>query len=291
MIDCSLRVRRIFPNQWPPLSRARLASPIGNYHGYVGGLRTQGAVLLRLQIWLGTCLILISCGEVTGLPRSSAVPVVQILLVAGEPSQVASVQYSSPADSLVPRVSRPVRADSVALELIAPDGTHTPFSPVAGLATRFEAQQTVLPGAAYRLAGTVAGVQFSSTVTVPGPLDIRLPLEDTLRLPSTSVTASLEFSWHASGAVSYVVRHLDDTGLALFTQAIADTTGTLLLFPRFDSQAHTTHLAVWAYEQSAMTFFLNLGGEDPVRGEGGAVIGFGAATPASPEKTIIWQGP
>jgi hypothetical protein len=219
------------------------------------------------------------------------VPVVQLLLVANQPIQVATVQYSSPADSLVPRVTRPVRADSVALELIAPDGTHTPFSPVAGSATRFEAQQTVVPGGAYQLSGTVAGVEIFSAVIVPGPLEIRVPLEDTLRLSASTTTVFLDFSWSAAGAASYVSRHLDDDGVTLLTQATADTTGSLFLFPRFDSQADTTHLAVWAYEQSATTFFVNGGGEDPVVGQGGAVIGFGAATPASPEKTIVWQGP
>ena len=243
-------------------------------------------------VWLGICSILISCGEVTGPPRPSAVPVVQLLLVANQPIQIASVQYSSPADSLVPRVTHPVRADSVALELIAPDGTHTPFSPVAGSATQFEAQQTVLPGATYLLSGTVAGVEFSSSVIVPGLLDIRVPLEDTLRLSSTSdFLVFLDFSWSAPGAASYVIRHLNHDGLVEFTFATADTIGTFPLFPRFDSQADTTHLVVWAYEPSGATFFLNLGGEDPVPSEGSAVIGFGAATPASTEKTIVWEGP
>jgi hypothetical protein len=193
----------------------------------------------------------------------------------------------------VPRIPRSVRADSVALELIAPDGTHTPFSPVAGSAIRFEAPLTIIPNAAYQLSGMVAGVQFSSSVTVPGPLEIRLPLEDTVRLqlPSTSFTTSLKFAWHASGAVSYVVRHLFDNELPLFTVAIADTTGSLDIWPAFESQADTTHLEIWAYEQSATTFFLNLGGEQPVAGQEGIVIGFGAATPASPEKTIVWQVP
>jgi hypothetical protein len=248
-------------------------------------------MLLRLQLWLGIGLLLTSCGEVTGPPRASAVPVVQLLLVANEPIQTASVQYSSPADSLVPRVARPVRADSVALELIAPDGTHIPFSPATGSAIRFEAQQTVVPGAAYQLAGTVAGVQFTSTVTVPGPMDIRLPLEDTVRLSPSTFFVSLDFSWHAAGAVSYVARHLSRDSLTLFTQVTSDTAGSLQLFPRFEFQADTTHLIVWAYEQSGTTFFLNLGGEQPVAGQKGIVIGFGAATPASPEKTIVWQEP
>lgn len=237
--------------------------------------------------------MLASCGDLNGPPPSSAVPVVQLLLVANQPIQTASVQYSSPADSLVPRVPRPVRADSVALELIAPDGTHTPFSPVAGSAIRYEAPLTIVPTAAYQLSGTVAGVQFTNTVTVPGPMDIRVPLEDTvrLRLSSSTFFASLDFSWHASGAVSYVARHLSRDSLTLFTQATSDTAGSLGLFPRFESQADTTHLEIWAYEQSATTFFLNLGGEQPVAGQDGIVIGFGAATPASPEKTIVWEVP
>jgi hypothetical protein len=248
-----------------------------------------GAVLLRLQLWLGTCLLLTSCGDVNGPPRSSALPVVQLLLVANEPIQTASVQYSTPADSLVPRVPRPVRADSVALELIAPDGTHTPFSPVAGSAIRFEAPLTVIPTVAYQLSGSVAGVQFSSTVTVPGPMTIRLPLEDTVQLSSSTFFVSLDFSWHAVGAVSYVARHLSRDSLTLFTQATSDTAGSLPLFPRFEFQPDTTQLVVWAYDQAATTFFLNLGGQQPVAGQDSIVIGFGAATPASPEKTIVWQ--
>jgi hypothetical protein len=179
----------------------------------------------------------------------------------------------------------------VALELIAPDGTHTPFSLVAGSAIRFEAPLTVVPTAAYQLSGTVAGIEFSSTVVVPGPLEIRVPVEDTLRLSASTATVYLDFNWHASGAVSYVSRHLGHHGLTFITQATVDTTGSLLLFPPFESQADTTHLAVWAYEQSATTFFLNLGGKQPVARQDSIVIGFGAATPASPEKIIVWQAP
>jgi hypothetical protein len=238
----------------------------------------------------GACAASFSCGEVTGLPHSRPLPLVQVLLVAGSPVQTAAVQYSSPAGSVVPHVTRPVAVDSVSLNLITPGGAHIPFAPVSGLPTRFEAQHLVLPGEVYVLAGTVAGATIQEEVTVPGPLTIREPAEDTLRLSLNSglFRIPIPFSWYAPGSASYAVRQLRDGGeISLLLLVTADTTGILELFPFFDATPDTTHLIVWAYEQAAAAFFLDRSGVPAVRGSG-AIIGFGAAV-ASSETTVIWQ--
>lgn len=257
--------------------------------------RSLGQFTLELTfqktLLAGACAASFSCGDVTGLPHSRPLPLVQVLLVADRPVQTAVVQYSSPAEPVVPHTTRPVPTDSVMLDLITPAGAHIPFAPVSGLPTRFEAQHLVLPGEVYVLAGTVAGATIHEEVTVPGPLIIREPAEDTLRLSSSSglFRIPIPFSWYAPGSVSYAVRHLRDEGeISLELLVTADTAGTFQLFPLVDAPPDTTHLIVWAYEQAAAAFFLDRSGVPGVRGSG-AIIGFGAAVPASSETTVIWQ--
>src|SRR5215208_1805417 len=110
--------------------------------------------LSRHAALLGSALSLISCGgEVSGIEPSRPIPVIEILLIAGQPTQTASIQYSAPAGPIVPLVQVPVNPDSVALDLVGPDGSHTSFEPATGSPTTFQASRLVAAGEAYTLSG------------------------------------------------------------------------------------------------------------------------------------------
>jgi hypothetical protein len=231
---------------------------------------------------------LVSCGDVSEPAPAPPVPVVEVLLIAGQSEQTARIQYSSPAQPVVPLVQVPVDPDSVALELDGPGGSRTPFLPVAESLTTFRASLLVTPGETYTVSGTVAGVALEATTTVPGSLQIREPAQDTIVLSSSTGFTELAYSWSAPGASRYAVGQIDKEGRSQFTGSISDTVGVVLLIPFFDSQSDTTSLVVWAYDPSAEAFFLNRD-HNPVSGSSSAILGFGSLVQSPPQKTVIWQ--
>jgi hypothetical protein len=244
--------------------------------------------LSRHAALLGSALSLMSCGgEVSGIEPSRPIPVIEILLIAGQPTQTASIQYSAPAGPIVPLVQLPVNPDSVALELVGPDGNHTPFERTGSPMT-FQASRLVAPGEAYTLSGTVAGVNLTATATVPETLQVRAPAEDTLFLSLSSGFPSVAFSWFAAGANSYLVRQSDRHGNTGIVFETTDTVGGLPLNPFFSSQPDTTELSIWAYDPSAASFFLGHGSVPHSSGTA-AVVGFGAAVRLPTDKIVVWQ--
>jgi hypothetical protein len=252
----------------------------------------QRVRLTRRAALLGSAMSLMSCGgEVSGIDPGPPVPVVEILLVAGQPTQTALIQYSAPAEPIVLPDEVPVDPDSVALELVGPDGSRTPFQPTAGSPTMFQAGLLVAAGETYTLSGMVAGVNVTATATVPETLEVRKPTQDTLffsrSFDDPFANASVEFSWFAAGANSYVVRQSDREGNTTSLLATTDTAGT---FPPFSfySQADTTRVAIWAYDPSAAAFFLTHGSV-PRSSSTAAVVGFGAAVRWPADKIVVWQ--
>jgi hypothetical protein len=249
---------------------------------------SRNVVLAGYAAALSAAACLVSCGDVSGLSGSAPVPVVEVLLIAGQANQTALVEYSDPAQPVVAAAHVPVNPDSVHLELVGVDGTHTPFEPVAGSPRIFQATPSVIPGAAYTLSGTVAGVNLTATATVPGTLEIHAPVADSFSFSSSVGDGHIAFSWFAAGANSYLVRQFARDGQATLVVETTDTAGTMLVRPFFDSRADTTSLVIWAYDAAAAAFFLNRGNV-PVQSNGAAVVGFGAAVRSPAEKTIVWQ--
>ena len=239
-----------------------------------------------------TCAVMVvlsvSCGDITAFPVSGPVPVVQLLLLSGQSTQVASIGYSAPARPIVPVIDQPISSDSVLLELVAPNGTRASFGPVPGSPTRYQTELPVSAGDSYQLVGSVAGFAVAAKVTAPGPLQIAEPAEDTLALFSENIV-SVNFRWSAAGAVSYLVQQIDPQLGMIQAYAVSDTSGTLGVFAPFADRPDTNRLVIWAYEQSGATFFLNQAIPTAPAEGAAAIVGFGAATPAHPEKTILWQ--
>jgi hypothetical protein len=253
-----------------------------------GRVARRQVQFVRYAALFGSAVSLVYCGEVSGIGQTSPVPVVQILLVAGQPSQTASVQYSAPAEPIVPLIQVPVDADSVVLELVGSDGSHTPFEAIAGSPTTFQASRLVAPGETYTLSGTVAGVHLTATATVPETLQVRAPAQDTLFFSLSSGLTSVPFSWFAAGANSYVVRQSDRNGNTGLVFATTDTVGTLPVTPFFSFRPDTTELAILAYDPSAASFFLARGSLPRSSGTA-AVVGFGAAVRLPTNKIVVWQ--
>jgi hypothetical protein len=244
---------------------------------------------LHQAVWCGAALTLLTaCGEVPGeASLSPPEPVIQMLLVAGAPQQVASVEYSTPAESVVAAVARPIAAESVSLFLGAAGKVPDPLQPVPDVPGRFVVDLSVEPETAYRLAGSVLGTAIEAEVTVPGPLTVFQPASDTLRLSSGG--AQIQYRWRAAGAVAYGVE-LSEDGRSWDTEVVRDTAGALGVSPPVINRPDTTELRIWAYDEVATAFFLTLSGIRPRAGNiRGALGAFGAATLADPPKVIIWQ--
>lgn len=248
---------------------------------------SQRVALTERAALLGSALVLTSCGgEVSDIDAAPPVPVIEILLIAGQPTQTALVQYSAPAEPVVALVNVPVNPDSVALELVGHDGSHTAFEPIIGSPTMFQASRLVAAGETYTLSGVVAGLNVTATATVPETLQVRDPAQDTLFLSSAGLV-SVPFSWFAAGANSYVVRQFDREGNGALILATTDTVGVLRPLSFFGG-LDTTSLAIWAYDPAAASFFLAHGGV-PRSSSTSAIVGFGAAVRLPADKIVVWQ--
>lgn len=237
--------------------------------------------------WI-TLILLTACGDFSSdIPAGSSEPVIQMLLVAGALQQVASVEYSAPAESVVAVIARPIAAESVALVLETSDHVPLPLQPVPGVAGRYYVDLTIEPRATYRLMGSVTGRTIEAQVTVPGPVIVDQPAGDTLRLSSGG--AQVPYAWHAAGAAAYGVE-VSDGARSWNGRVVRDTVGALGISPLVIGRPDTAELLVWAYESAATAFFLAVSEVRPRPGNiSGALGGFGAATRADPPKVIIWQ--
>lgn len=222
---------------------------------------SRAAVLLAL----GLC----GCGAEIGAPAAEGVPVIQALLVAQDSLQSAWVEWRVPADSAFGTQVRPVAPALVLLSLVLPDGSSVPFAPAAGVPGRFDAAVTVTPGSRYDLVGTVAGVAVSSATMVPGPLDIRIPAQDTVTVDSSCIVCDLPYQWFAAGGAQY-----------LYMQAAngttGDTIGVVRLIRPF-AASDTVPLTVLALEAHAAAFLAVETPQSSIRGVFGL---FGAASRA-----------
>jgi hypothetical protein len=235
-------------------------------------------------------VVIAGCGEVPGeIPPGAPEPVIQMLLLSGAPRQVASVEYSAPAESAVAVVARPIAAESVSLVIETPDNVSLPLQPVPGVPGRFVVDLTVEPLTMYRLVGTVVGRAIEADVTVPGPVIVDEPAGDTLRLSPAGGHELIPYAWHAAGAAAYLA-WISDGMESWDGQVVHDTIGEVLISPRIVGHADTVALSVRAYESVAAAFFLAVSGARPRAGNiRGALGAFGAATLADPPKVIIWQ--
>jgi len=243
-----------------------------------------------LYIALGLC----GCGEVTGLPSAEPVPVLQGLLILGEPRHLLRAAWSSPAQLPYDTTGRPVDSSLVDLWLVPPGGDSVRYAPT-GLAGQFAAVAVVTSGERYRLSGTIAARAVTAQVSLPGPLVIAQPLGDTLRLRLAS-SRRTPFAWRAESAASYQALLVDDDGTTHTTYVVRpgdlsgrafdiapDTTGELVIFAPFPEEPDTARLMIFGYDRTAAAFF-----SSTTKGNVHGAFGlFGAAAKA--EKVIVWE--
>jgi len=230
------------------------------------------------------CLALPGCSANLDAPSALTVPVVQALLVAGDSQQTAWVEWRVPAESSFGAGVRPVAPDLVQLSLILPDGNLVPFAPVSGAPGRFDAVVTVIPGGHYGLVGAVAGISLTAETTVPDPLDIRIPAQDTGVITGSCSVCSLPYQWFAGGAAAYLYLHSQtDTSGYIDVGSTQDTVGVVHLLRLLSTQT-TTHLTVLALDPHAAGF---LGVKTPKSSIRGIFGLFGAASRA--QRWIAWR--
>jgi hypothetical protein len=217
------------------------------------------------------------CGELPTPPSSGPVFSVQSLLIAGASTQTVWVERLTPPDSSYTTRVRAVPPEFVHLTLVGDDGAATGFNPVPAQPGRFVAGVQVAAGAHYRLTGTVENVSIAAEATVPGPLDIVEPTEDTIRLESDSclVGCSIRLRWSADGAsaLSYTQTPPDSLAGAFdIAGSASEPTTELRLLSR---RGPTAQVTLTALDPAATAFLL---GGQPQGNVSGAFGFLGAAS-------------
>jgi hypothetical protein len=231
--------------------------------------------------------VVLSCGDYPSVALAGpAEPHIAILLVTHTDSQVANVQYTTPADSVVVLVPRPIADDSVVLVVRSSDGTESALTPLPGDSGLYGFTLAVVPGETYSLAGTVLGRPIQARTTVPGTLVVREPPGDTLRLSAPRAEQldrfGVPYAWHAEGAVAYRLVAAGLTTARTFGGLFRDTSGTLSIIHLAGNPIHpeSTLLRVLALDSAAGNVRRNISG---------ALGTFGSASVLDPPKLLLWQ--
>ncbi len=227
------------------------------------------------------CCCATACDTLSTPPSGGPLPVVQGLLIVGEPRNVISVTWSIPAESTFGFAgpARPVAPAEVSLRLMQPSGGSLPVVSTDPAKGQFEVVGDILPQSAYDLEGSVAGHSVSAHVVTPGPFLISLPAGDTVRLSNAGNAARrVTYLWHANGALGFSAKPFPTS-----VSAASDSTGTIFFFIEPD----TVPLTLLAFERHAAEFFL----PSPIERRRGNIEGalgvFGAASTA--KRVFIWQ--
>ena len=241
------------------------------------------------RVALLLALGLAGCDAAIGGGPSTAAPVLQVLLVAGDSVQRAMVEWRFPADSDVGFNIRPVDSALVQLSLVLPGSASVPFAaqreqPGGGFFGRYEAPARVAYGAIYQLEGTIVGHVVSATTTVPDSLSIVEPAQDTIRIAAGSCfgLCSLPYHWVADGADEYQYIQTK-AGSIFWSGSTPDTSGVISISQR-RAGADTAMLVVFALETHAAAFLVP---ETPKSSVTGVFGFFGAASRG--QRVLLWQ--
>jgi hypothetical protein len=133
--------------------------------------------------------------------------------------------------------------------------------------------------------GSVLGRSIAAHTTVPGPLLVREPAGDTLRLSiaddESGRRIAVPYAWHAAGATNYQSITTDPLTQNTRTRFHHDTSGVLYAdIAFFIGQYRTTLFQVLALDTAEGGFLSNITG---------ALGRFGSASVMDPPKVILWQ--
>jgi hypothetical protein len=211
--------------------------------------------------------------------------------VTNTSEQVATVLYSTPAESIVPLLPVPIAPESVALAIRTAAGAAVALTPIPGAPGRFQATLSITPGETVRLAGSVVGRSIEAYTTVPGPLIVREPAADTLRMSEGAGRVQVPYAWHAVGSTAYLVQVTSTESPIGGARILEDTSGVLIAdLDLHPGRPETSLFTVFALDSAAAAFFRPLSATAPRPGNIAGALGlFGSASVLDPPKVVLWQ--
>jgi len=175
----------------------------------------------------------------------------------------------------------PILPGDVALRVETLNGAASAaVTPVAGAPGRYAIDLPVEARAGYRLTGRIGGRDISAEVRLPGPLEVRLPVGDTVFTTAGPLFRREPYAWRASGAGGYVLY----LGVGALDPARGDTTGSILFFAGLGD---TVTVDVLALDSTSAQYF-RAGFNAPRQGNitGGLGTLAGATTA---RRVFIWR--
>lgn len=237
----------------------------------------------------GAVAATLGCSPVTDLPDGTRVPVIQAVIVAGQATHAAWVEWGSPSDSGYGPATRPVLPALVNLRVEDSTGSAAAFTPSPSTPGQFDVDLQALAGAVYHLSGDVAGRAVAADARVPTLVFIRQPQADTVIVVAGT---SLLVRWSTGNAAVFAVRvqRVSGGGPAPGTIAGVQYTNDTTAIVEGHAAGDTTIVSVMGLDPAAAAFFdpARRTATEAARGNIRGVAGvFGAATVA--RRVIIWR--
>ena len=240
--------------------------------------RAGGAAVLATCILQGG-----GCSGTVDYTPADPVPAIQALLIAGQGQHAFWVEWTTPADQPYADTTRPVAASDVRLEIERPDGSTAAVIPDAAVPGRFTAALSIIPGEAYRLAGSVAGHVISASTTVPSPLILYEPAGDPIQPEAAGCTLLCDLPYrvspHRGAGYGFFLASRDPLRGFEGATITRDTVGVIRLVAR----SSPSQLMILALDPAAAGFLGGTGAAGNITGAAGL---FGSATAVY--RTVVW---
>lgn len=206
-------------------------------------------------------------------------PVVSLVLIAGQPQHEAVITFAAPASGPIPSTPFPVPPSEVHLGVRDDAGTLHSLDPT-GEPARFRVRVNAVPAHQYLLEGTIRGEPVAAETTVPARFDMLEPAGDTLRAPAPGTGAAFweaPYRFETNGGAGFSLQLVQASDSVTVVGSLRARSGVwdLLLPPTFDYTA-PLHLRILALDQAAAQWLLNSTPRSNIRG---ALGGFGSALP------------
>lgn len=207
------------------------------------------------------------------------VPVLTLVLIAGQSQHEAVITLAAPASGPIPSTPLPVPPSEVDLGVRDDAGTFHPLAST-GEPGRFRVQLDALPGHRYLLEGTIGGELVTAETTVPTHFEMMEPAGDTLRASAPDTGPAFwetPYRFETEGGAAFNLQLVQASGNVTAIGSLRERSGvwSLFLLPTLDYTA-PLHLRVLAVDQAAARWLFSSTPRSNVRG---ALGGFGSALP------------